>query len=84
MKITVVYGPPCSGKSTYARDALTDESVLYDYDALILAMTNREKHTHLAAGADDAHSDFAAVGDQDFIEHVGPVFDGDYSSTKSG
>ena len=51
MKITVVYGPPCSGKSTYARDALTDESVLYDYDALILAMTNREKHIRAKSAA---------------------------------
>ena len=39
---------------------------------------------HFTAGADDPHGDFAAIGNQDFIEHAKPVSVGDYSSTKSG
>ena len=30
-------------------------------------------NSHVAAGADDAHGDLAAVGDQDFVEHRGSI-----------
>ena len=43
MKIEVVYGAPCSGKSTYVQDRLTDNDITYDYDRLIRAMTNRKE-----------------------------------------
>lgn len=46
MEIKVIYGPPCSGKTTYVRDRLQDQDVVYDYDALINAMTNRMTHLH--------------------------------------
>ena len=44
MKTTVIYGPPCSGKSSKARELMTDSSALYDYDALVRAMTTRTTH----------------------------------------
>ena len=44
MKTSVIYGPPCSGKSTLARGMMGEKSVLYDYDALIRAMTTRQTH----------------------------------------
>lgn len=40
MKVTVVYGPPMSGKTTYVNERMTDNDMVYDYDALIQAMTN--------------------------------------------
>lgn len=46
MEIKVIYGPPCSGKTTYVIDRLQDRDVVYDYDALIYAMTNRTAHLH--------------------------------------
>lgn len=39
--VEVVYGPPCSGKSTYAREHMGKNDVVYDYDRLIHAMTTQ-------------------------------------------
>ena len=44
MTVFVVYGPPCSGKSTFAKDNMSDEDILYDYDKLIKATSTREYH----------------------------------------
>lgn len=43
-KIKVVWGAPCSGKSTYARDHMQDADLVYDYDSLISAMTGKSGH----------------------------------------
>lgn len=40
-KIKVVWGCPCSGKSTYAKEHMTGNDLVYDYDALITAMTGK-------------------------------------------
>ncbi len=45
MKAKIVYGCPCSGKSTYVREHVGDSDLIYDYDALIQACTNRTVHT---------------------------------------
>ncbi len=45
MKAKIVYGCPCSGKSTYVREHVGDSDLIYDYDALIQACTNRTAHT---------------------------------------
>ena len=45
LKIEVVYGPPCCGKTTYVRNAATDKSIIYDYDAVLRAITKKENHT---------------------------------------
>ena len=44
MKAVVVYGCPCSGKSTYIREHAGDADIIYDYDAMLLASTTREHH----------------------------------------
>lgn len=44
MKAIVVYGCPCSGKSTYIREHAGDSDLIYDYDALLLASTTRKEH----------------------------------------
>ena len=41
MNVRVIYGPPCSGKTTRARELMTDSTILYDYDALVRATTSR-------------------------------------------
>ena len=41
--VEIVYGPPCSGKSTYARERMGKDDVVYDYDRLIKAMTTQDK-----------------------------------------
>ena len=41
--VEIVYGPPCSGKSTYAREHMGENDVVYDYDRLIRAMTTQDK-----------------------------------------
>lgn len=44
MSIVVVYGPPCSGKSTYVQNRLKNDDVVFDYDKILRALTNRKKH----------------------------------------
>lgn len=41
--VEIVYGPPCSGKSTYVRERAKDGDLIYDYDALVRAMTPQDK-----------------------------------------
>lgn len=45
MSFKVVYGPPCSGKSTYVREHKGPEDVLFDYDRVFQAMTYATEHT---------------------------------------
>ena len=42
MKVIVVYGAPCSGKSTYVGEAITENDIAFDYDLLTRAMTRSE------------------------------------------
>ena len=44
MKAKLVYGCPCSGKSTYVREHAGECDLIYDYDALVLAATTRTEH----------------------------------------
>ena len=44
MKLTVVYGAPCSGKSTYVRSVITDKDMVYDYDEITRAITYGKHH----------------------------------------
>lgn len=44
MKLIVVYGAPCSGKSTYVRSVITDKDMVYDYDELSRALTYGKHH----------------------------------------
>lgn len=44
MKIIIVYGSPCSGKTKYVREHAGPNDIIYDYDALIMAMSTRTEH----------------------------------------
>jgi predicted kinase len=44
MKLIVVYGAPCSGKSTYVKSVITDQDLVYDYDELSRALTYGKHH----------------------------------------
>lgn len=45
MAFKVLYGPPCSGKSTYAREHMGDKDIVYDYDRVSSALTYDDEHT---------------------------------------
>lgn len=45
MKIKIVYGPPCSGKSTYVESHMGNDDIRYDYDLLVRACTNKKDHS---------------------------------------
>lgn len=45
MSFKVVYGPPCSGKSTYVQEHKGSKDVLFDYDRIFCAMTYATEHT---------------------------------------
>lgn len=52
--LTVLVGPPCSGKSTYARRMARSGDVVVDYDALALALGSDRAHEAPRAVADVA------------------------------
>ena len=39
MKVLIIYGCPCSGKSTYVRSIASERDIIYDFDALLRALT---------------------------------------------
>ena len=41
MKIKIVYGAPCSGKSTYVKAHAGEHDLIWDFDKLLAACTNR-------------------------------------------
>lgn len=45
MRQVVVWGPPCSGKSTYVQNAMKDNDLRYDLDLLDMAVSKRSLHT---------------------------------------
>lgn len=44
--LTVITGPPCSGKSTYAREQLKPGDILIDFDTLAQALGSPTPHDH--------------------------------------
>ena len=44
MKVMLVYGCPCSGKSTYVAAHASSSDMIYDYDALLSATTTQKQH----------------------------------------
>lgn len=44
--ITLVEGPPCSGKSTYVKQHMQSGDVVVDYDALAVALGSPHTHDH--------------------------------------
>lgn len=53
MSFRVVWGPSCSGKSTYVREHKSDTAVVWDYDRVSAALTCDTEHTR--GGRDYAH-----------------------------
>ena len=44
MQLKIVYGAPCSGKSTYVKNHIGDNDIVFDYDELTRALTYRKDH----------------------------------------
>lgn len=44
--LTVVTGPPCSGKSTYARSHAAPSDVILDFDVLAQSLGSANSHDH--------------------------------------
>lgn len=44
MKIKIVFGSPCSGKTTYCKENLKENDIVYDYDELSNALTYGKEH----------------------------------------
>jgi len=49
MKIRIVYGSPCSGKTNYVKSNITENDIVYDYDSILSAVTfNSERQIEKA------------------------------------
>ncbi|CAM4400539.1 hypothetical protein BAMA111019_23060 [Bacillus manliponensis] len=46
MKIKVIYGPPCAGKSTYVNESISDNDIRFDYDLIMQSISNRNSHVY--------------------------------------
>lgn len=42
--IKIIYGAPCSGKSTYVNSVITENDIKFDYDLILQAISNSELH----------------------------------------
>src|SRR5699024_6529620 len=65
MKIVVVYGAPMSGQTTYVRNAITENDLVFDYDALSHAITSIKYQQH----NDNAHTLVISMRDK-MIDHA--------------
>jgi len=45
--ITIVSGPPCSGKNTYVKNNRQKGDVVWDFDKIHSALTDEETHNHI-------------------------------------
>ena len=45
MKVKLIYGAPCCGKTTYVKNHASDNDLVWDYDKLLIACTNRKLQT---------------------------------------
>lgn len=61
-RIVIVSGPPCAGKSTWARQRLQPKDVLLDYDAIMAALTQQSGFVESAHWMTLAAMD-AAIGE---------------------
>lgn len=43
-KVIVVYGKPRCGKTTYVKNHIKDNDIVFDYDALFSALSFKEQH----------------------------------------
>ena len=59
--ITLVYGPPCAGKSTYAKRIKSDNTILIERDTLHSAMTGMPNHVHTKNGMKLANAGYKAM-----------------------
>lgn len=44
-KVVIVYGRPGSGKTTYVKNHIGDNDIVYDYDKLFSALSFKPEHT---------------------------------------
>lgn len=44
-KVKIVFGPPCSGKSTYVNENKGENDLLYDYDDIMTSLSGLESHS---------------------------------------
>ena len=52
MDIIIVYGPPASGKTTYVKQHITNEDMVYDYDAISQSITLSEYQHYMPQAHD--------------------------------
>lgn len=45
MKLIIVTGPPCSGKTTYVKSQLKEDDIVFDSDEIARAFTYSKYHT---------------------------------------
>jgi len=80
MAITVVLGPPCAGKSTYAKESRKPQDVVVDYDELAKALgaeishfsQGSIRHVALAVRREAINVILTGIRNDAFIIHTNP------------
>lgn len=62
--IHLIYGPPCSGKSTYVAEHAASTDLVVDHDLLAQAAGSDRSHNHHATYRDEAESRFDELVDR--------------------
>lgn len=68
MEIIIVYGPPASGKTTYVKEHMTNDDMVYDYDAVMQSITFSEYQQHVP----NAHDTCLLIRNTmiDYAQHI--------------
>lgn len=47
-RLVCITGPPCAGKSTYIKEHQSDNDIVFDYDNMAVAITNKSSHAPIS------------------------------------
>jgi len=73
MKIKIVHGAPASGKSTYVKQNASDNALVFDFDLIMAAISNKplyENNDNLISFVDDMRFDFPKIAKDNDVDEL--------------
>lgn len=72
-KLKIVHGAPASGKSTYVKQNAIDNALVFDFDLIMAAISNKamyENNDNLISFVDDMRFDFPKIAEDNNVDEV--------------